>query len=284
MSSALNLKVIINPKAGFCFGVKHAIQIAEEMLTKGEEVYCVGKIVHNAKEVSRLEKMGLNTISLDELKLLHGKIVLFRAHGEPPSTYALAEKNGNTVVDASCKVVLHVQDRIRISFENKENIYIFGKKEHPEMIGILAQTAGTAVAFEDITQLDLTAMPLEISLYSQTTKSLSQFYEIAAVLESNGIKVNLQDTVCRQVHNREAKLAEFAKSYDKNIFVAGKDSSNAKVLFNICFEANPDSFYVSEESEIKEAWFKPHDTVGISGATSTPVWQMARMKEFLENL
>lgn len=283
MKERLNLSVIVNPNAGFCHGVKHAVHLAEELLASGKEVYCVGMIVHNGEEVSRLEKLGLKTISYEDLSKLHGKTILFRAHGESPSTYVLAESNGNTVVDASCRVVLKLQDRIRKSHENGQSVYIFGKKDHPETIALIAQTGGTAIAFDDISQLDLDHLPPEITLYSQTTKSLARFYETADLIQKGGIKVNLNDTVCRQVHNREAKLALFCKEFDINIFIAGKDSSNGKVLFNICKEANDNTFFISGESELKKEWFMQNDTVGISGATSTPFWQMEAVKKVLED-
>jgi len=282
MEERLNLRITINPNAGFCHGVKNAIRLAEELILEGREVYCVGKIVHNAEEVKRLEQLGLKTIAKEQLSGLHGKTILFRAHGEPPATYVMAETNGNTLVDASCRVVLKLQDRIRKSHENGEKVYVYGDPDHPETIALIAQTGDAAIAFNDLAQLDFNSLPEEITLYSQTTKSLAAFYEIADRIQKHGIRVNLNDTVCRQVHNREAKLTAFCKKFDKNVFVAGKESSNGKVLFNICKAANENTHFVSGLAELKKEWFSAGDSVGISGATSTPIWQMELLKTELE--
>ncbi|MCX6271395.1 MAG: 4-hydroxy-3-methylbut-2-enyl diphosphate reductase [Bacteroidetes bacterium] len=284
MKEKLTLTVVINPASGFCFGVINAIRKAESLLDQGQEVYCVGQIVHNDEEVKRLEKKGLNTISLHDLEELQGKNVLFRAHGEPQSSYSLAGKNDNRVVDASCRVVLKLQDRIRDSFNNNENIYIFGKKNHPEVIGLVAQSRGNAIVFESLEELNRIDLPGEITLYSQTTMSLSKYTEIANYLENKGVKENLNDTVCRQVHNREEKLDKFCRKFDVVIFVAGKESSNGKVLFNICQKANKNSHFISSPRDIRSDWFKPGQAVGISGATSTPLWLMEAVKTGLEQL
>ncbi|MHC1707062.1 MAG: 4-hydroxy-3-methylbut-2-enyl diphosphate reductase [Bacteroidales bacterium] len=280
----LHLKVSIGPGSGFCSGVTKAVQLAEEILDRGEEVYCVGKIVHNDDEIERLGRKGLRVINLSELQHLSGKNVLFRAHGEPPSSYLLALQNGNTLIDASCSIVLRIQDKIRRACEKGETVVIYGKKDHPEVKGLVGQGKDDIIVLESLSDLDDIHLPGEISLFSQTTKSHSGFYELAAALEKRGVIVNLNDTVCRQVYKREDELGDFSKTQDVMLFVAGKESSNGKVLFGICSQANANSHYISRISEINTAWFSIHQKVGLAGATSTPLWLLEEVKAWLEKL
>lgn len=275
----MNLQVHIDDHSGFCFGVVYAIEMAEEILDEQGYLYCLGDIVHNDEEVNRLAKKGLKIINHEELKTLFNQKVLIRAHGEPPSTYELAINNNLTLIDASCPVVLKLQNRIKNSFDKDEAIYIYGKHGHAEVIGLLGQTNNKAVVFQDISELNLDTLPKKITLYSQTTKSTDKFYEINEILKSNGISVNTNDTICRQVSNRDKELRDFADRFDKIIFVSGTKSSNGKVLFNVCKEKNSNTFFVSRAEEIQAEWFEKNDTVGICGATSTPRWLMEQVQE-----
>lgn len=277
----LNLEVHIDHNSGFCFGVVYAIEIAEEILENTGKLYCLGDIVHNDEEVKRLESKGLIIISHDELKFLQNEKVLIRAHGEPPSTYKLAIENNLELIDASCPVVLKLQNRIKNSHDRKEKIYIYGKHGHAEVVGLLGQTNNEAVVFQDFNELDLENMPSEITLYSQTTKSTDNFYDIKDKLSQAGKSVTANDTICRQVSNRDKELRDFAKKFDKIVFVSGTKSSNGKVLYNICKENNPNSYFVSNTSELNSEWFKSNDTIGICGATSTPMWLMEEVRDQL---
>ncbi|MBN3521294.1 4-hydroxy-3-methylbut-2-enyl diphosphate reductase [Algoriphagus lutimaris] len=275
----MQLEVHIDDHSGFCFGVVYAIEMAEEILDEQGYLYCLGDIVHNDEEVNRLTKKGLKIINHEDLKELRDQKVLIRAHGEPPSTYQLAINNNLTLIDASCPVVLKLQNRIKNSFDKDETIYIYGKHGHAEVIGLLGQTSNKAVVFQDISELDLATLPKNITLYSQTTKSTDKFYEINEILKQNGISVNTNDTICRQVSNRDKELRAFADRFDKIIFVSGTKSSNGKVLYNVCKEKNPNTIFVSNADQIKPDWFKPNETVGICGATSTPMWLMEQVRE-----
>jgi 4-hydroxy-3-methylbut-2-enyl diphosphate reductase len=226
----LNLQVQIDQNSGFCFGVVYAIEMAEEILDTEGRLYCLGDIVHNDEEVKRLEKKGLLIINHDQLSSLKNEKVLIRAHGEPPSTYQLAIENNLTLIDASCPVVLKLQNRIKNSYDKKENIYIYGKHGHAEVVGLLGQTNNDAVVFQDINELDIDKLPKNVTLYSQTTKSTDNFYDIKEKLQSSGIEVNANDTICRQVSNRDKELRDFSKNFDKIVFVSGTKSSNGKVL------------------------------------------------------
>tara|TARA_Y100000741_G_scaffold196112_1_gene149068 strand:- start:508 stop:1353 length:846 start_codon:yes stop_codon:yes gene_type:complete len=274
----LGLDVTIDTKSGFCFGVEYAIEIAEEILEQDGELYCLGDIVHNDMEVKRLEDMGLKIIDHDELRHMKDVKVLIRAHGEPPSTYDLAIKNNITLMDASCPVVLKLQNRIKKSHDKKEKIYIYGKHGHPEVKGLMGQTGKDAIVFQDIKELDLDKLPESITLYTQTTKSKEKFYEIVTKLTKTGIDVNVNDTLCRQVSNRDNQLQDFSNNFDKIVFVSGTKSSNGNALFNVCKQNNSNSYFVSSSDEIDRGWFKKDEKVGVCGATSTPMWLMEEVK------
>lgn len=281
---SLDLHVEIDPNSGFCFGVVYAIQMAEDILDEEGKLYCLGDIVHNDREVSRLEAKGLRIIDHDQLHALRDEKVLIRAHGEPPSTYQLAIENNLTLIDASCPVVLKLQNRIKQAHDKDTEILIYGKHGHAEVVGLLGQTAGKATVFQDFDELDLSKLPKKFTLFSQTTKSTARFYDIKQRLIEAGFEVEAYDTICRQVSNREPQLTQFAQAYDVVIFVAGTKSSNGKVLYNVCKSVNPHTYFVSSVEEVDAKWFGPNQSVGICGATSTPMWLMEEVKDFLERL
>jgi 4-hydroxy-3-methylbut-2-en-1-yl diphosphate reductase len=280
----LNLQVIIDHNSGFCFGVVYAIEMAEDILNEQGYLYCLGDIVHNDEEVKRLESKGLRIITHEDLLGLRNEKVLIRAHGEPPSTYALALQNNLELIDASCPVVLKLQNRIKNSYDKSENIYIYGKHGHAEVVGLLGQTNNQAVVFQDLNELDLATLPRQITLYSQTTKSTSSFYKISQQLTEAGIEVESNDTICRQVSNRDKELREFARKFDKIIFVSGSKSSNGKVLYNVCKETNPQTYFISRVEDLQADWFGKDESVGICGATSTPMWLMEQVRNQLITL
>ena len=281
---ALHLSVRIDPNSGFCFGVIYAIQMAEDLLDEQGYLYCLGDIVHNDEEVQRLEARGLRIICHEKLAELRNEAVLIRAHGEPPATYQMAMENNLTLIDASCPVVLKLQNRIKTSFDRKEKIFIYGKHGHAEVLGLMGQTSGEAVVFENLTELLSHELPENITLYSQTTKSTNSFYNIKNELETRGYQVNANDTICRQVSNRDKDLRRFAAQYDQIVFVSGTKSSNGKVLYQVCRETNPQTHFISNVAEIDFAWFQPGQSVGICGATSTPMWLMEQVRDRLLSL
>jgi len=276
-----NLQVSIDPNSGFCFGVVYAIDMAEEILATNDYLYCLGDIVHNDEEVERLKSKGLRIISNEDLKKLKGEKVLIRAHGEAPETYKTALQNNITLIDASCPVVLKLQNRIKNSYDDQDKILIFGKHGHAEVIGLQGQTNGNAVVFQDIAELDNLELPSEITLYSQTTKSTDKFYQIKNELISRGYQLKANDTICRQVSNRDKELRDFVKNFDYIVFVSGKKSSNGKVLYEVCREYNPNTYFISHLEELQQQLFSPNSKVGICGATSTPMWLMHEVKEKL---
>ena len=292
--------ISIDSNSGFCFGVTSAIRTAENELQKGS-LYCLGDIVHNGQEVARLEMKGLSTIDYDDLRTLppHSRVLL-RAHGEPPSTYWIAQQRGIEIIDATCPVVKKLQDRIRACYEahkNDENlppqIVIYGKPGHAEVIGLQGQTNDTALVIESAEQLDRLDFSRPIYLFSQTTKSVEGFNRLVEAIKSqisnlkSQIALEAHDTICRNVANRVAQLQTFARSNDLVIFVGGSKSSNAKVLYQHCLEANPNTLFVSSADELNNLTTKWSNSeaglkIGICGATSTPLWLMEKVKEEIE--
>jgi 4-hydroxy-3-methylbut-2-en-1-yl diphosphate reductase len=279
---AYNLQVTIDQDSGFCFGVVYAIDMAEEILEEEGYLYCLGDIVHNDEEVERLKAKGLRIIEHEALKDLRNEKVLIRAHGEAPDTYRTALENNITLIDASCPVVLKLQNRIKSSFDQNEKILIFGKHGHAEVIGLQGQTNNEALVFQDIAELDNVELPHNITLYSQTTKSMDKFYNVKDELLSRGYALKANDTICRQVSNRDKDLPKFVKQFDKIVFVSGRKSSNGKVLYEVCLKNNPNTYFISSASELDINLFSPGDKVGIAGATSSPMWLMQDVKAALE--
>jgi 4-hydroxy-3-methylbut-2-enyl diphosphate reductase len=279
-----NLQVTIDGDSGFCFGVVYAIDMAEEILAEQGYLYCLGDIVHNDEEVERLKAKGLCIISHEELPSLENEKVLIRAHGEAPETYKIALEKNIMLIDASCPVVLKLQNRIKNSSDDKEKILIFGKHGHAEVIALQGQTNNKALVFQDLTELDQVDLPKSFTLYSQTTKSTEKFYQIKEELISRGYDIKAHDTICRQVSNRDKELPEFVKNFDKVVFVSGKKSSNGKVLYEVCRKYNSNTYFVSNVGELNSSMFAPGEKVGICGATSTPMWLMEEIKAALVKL
>ncbi len=285
------VKIEIDKDSGFCFGVVTAIRKAEEELDKSGHLYCLGDIVHNSNEVERLCAKGLETITHADLKNLHDVKVLLRAHGEPPETYRIAKENNIEIIDATCPVVLQLQQRIKMAYSmpakgEKPLILIYGKNGHAEVNGLVGQTKGEAVVVQNVDELDNVDLSRDIALYSQTTKSLEGFSRMVEEISSRKKEGKFEsfDTICRQVANRIPKIREFAKSHEVILFVCGKKSSNGKVLFEQCKEVNPNSYFISNEKEVNQQWFKGVEHIGICGATSTPSWLMNNVKLYLEEL
>lgn len=282
------MKVEIDKRSGFCFGVIKAINEAENELKSKDKLYCLGDIVHNGKEVDRLEKMGLKSISREEYMQLSNCRVLIRAHGEPPETYEHAEKNNIELLDATCPVVITLQEKVKRSYQNTAGrggqIVIYGKKGHAEIIGLDGQTNGNTVVLESMADVNKIDFSKPVSLYSQTTKRVEDFYQIADTVKSKmqpGVPIEIKDSICRQVSNRVPHLKKFVVNFDLILFVAGVKSSNGRYLYTVCKEENPNTHRISQIEEIDEQWFEGVESVGICGATSTPQWLMEDIAKWI---
>ncbi len=283
-------QVEIDTNSGFCNGVVRAIQAAEQELEKGEQLYCLGDIVHNSNEVERLRAKGLITINHDELRQLRNAKVLLRAHGEPPETYRIAQENNIEIIDATCPVVLQLQRKIKKSYDtrcdNKDQILIYGKVGHAEVNGLVGQTNGEAIVLETSDDLEKVDFSRRITLYSQTTKSVQHFAEMVQTIQERTDKDKFEwhDTICRQVANRIPNIREFARTHDLVLFVCGKKSSNGKVLYEECRSVNENTHLVSDIEELNPAWLEGKSNIGICGATSTPRWLMTQFQARIEEI
>ena len=316
----MSVRIEIDQSSGFCFGVTRAIGKAEEELSKDDRLFCLGDIVHNGKECDRLQQMGLETINHEQMRRMRDVKVLLRAHGEPPSTYALARERGINLIDATCPVVLHLQERIKKEYDekvkseelrvkNKSNcsedgtnsdsslftprssldkqIVIFGKKGHAEVVGLVGQTEDTAIIIESADDVEKLDFDRDICLYSQTTMPLDEFLGIVDYVQqhiSPNATFTYHDTICRQVANRMPNIRAFALRHDVVLFVCGKKSSNGRVLYGECLRANPRSYMIDTAAEIDVRWLEGCDSIGICGATSTPKWLMEECKVRIEEL
>ena len=284
------IQIEIDSGSGFCFGVTTAISKAEEELSRSDTLYCLGDIVHNGMEVERLHLQGLQTIDHSQLSQLHDVKVLLRAHGEPPATYATAERNHIEIIDATCPVVLQLQRRIKRQYDDnpQAQIVIFGKNGHAEVLGLVGQTDGNAIVVENLDDASHLCFDRDIYLYSQTTKSLDGFHRVIDYIQEHiapTATFRSFDTICRQVANRMPNIGAFASRHDLILFVCGRKSSNGKVLFNECRRVNPNSRLIEQPGEIDLSWVKGLKTVGICGATSTPKWLMEQCRDYiLDNL
>lgn len=291
------MQVTIDKNSGYCFGVEFAIKMAEDEMENGEQLYCLGDIVHNDMEVQRLAGKGLVIIDRQQLAELRDCKVLIRAHGEPPETYKTAIENNIELIDASCPVVLKLQHRVKNAFDKMEReegqIVIYGKKGHAEVIGLTGQTLEKAIVVMEDSDLEKIDYTRPVTLFSQTTKSTKGFYQLSQKIEDRikstkgemtMVDFNANDSICRQVSNREPQLQRFAKENDVILFVSGKKSSNGKALYQVCQSENPRSYFIENETELDPEWLKPDDKVGICGATSTPMWLMEQVQANVERL
>jgi 4-hydroxy-3-methylbut-2-enyl diphosphate reductase len=292
------MKVDIDKNSGYCFGVEYAIHMAEAELEQSGQLYCLGDIVHNSMEVNRLASKGLVVIDKEELANLHNCKVLIRAHGEPPETYKTAIENNIELIDASCPVVLKLQNRVKNEFDRVESkggqMVIYGQKGHAEVIGLNGQIGNKATIVTSLEELENLDYSKPITLFSQTTKSTAGFQKIKSKIEEKIQKANSEkeldeifdanDSICRQVSNREPQLKVFAIEYDVVLFVSGKKSSNGKALYSVCLDLNKNSYFIENEEEIDPSWLDGAKSVGICGATSTPMWLMEQVAEKVKSL
>ena len=289
------MKVTIDSFSGFCWGVVRTVEIAEQELSDGRQLYSLGEIIHNPMEIRRLEEKGLRTVTHADFENLKGARILIRAHGEPPETYKKAEEHSITIIDATCPVVTKVQERIRKFYLQGYQVVIFGKRDHAEVIGLLGQTNGEAIVIKSVEEADKVGLKRKTVLFSQTTMDKETFHNLKRVLEQRvdelvvgsieqeALDFHAKDTICGQVAGRDKKIREFAKNNDIVIFVAGRHSSNGKVLFDIVKSENPRTYFIEDIPELKEEWFERAERVGVTGATSTPQWLMEKVRREIES-
>lgn len=290
------MQVTIDKNAGFCSGVIRTIRMAENELTKTGSLYCLGQIVHNEEEEKRLKAMGLKVIGYNDLKNLHNARVLIRTHGEPPETYLTAEKNNLQLIEGTCPVVLRLQHKIKKAGEQQESnhnqVVIYGKKNHPEVVGLNGQIKNKALLIEGLNDIEKIDLSLPVSIFAQTTKSAEVYNKIINEISERKSKFHPNDdlqftsvnSICAQVSNRNESLRNFAGYNDVVIFVGGENSSNGKYLFSVCKAVNNESYYIGSPEMLKTQWFENIEKVGVSGATSTPQWLLESVAAAIEKI
>lgn len=290
------MKVTVDPRSGFCFGVSHAIELAEQELALHGTLFCLGDIVHNDGEVDRLQRMGLKIITHEEFRNLHDCRVLIRAHGEPPETYRLALENRIELIDGSCRIVLNLQQAVQKAgsemVEKKGQVVIYGKPGHAEVVGLTGQTGHSAIVVGDEKDLEKIDFERPVRLFSQTTRDYGRFRYLAGVIEErmtiagkgNPIDFKWNDSICRKVSNRAEQLRTFAAEHDVVVFVSGIKSSNGMILYQVCSDVNPRTYLVTCAEDVQPGWFRECVSVGVCGATSTPVWLMKNIAGEIEKL
>lgn len=285
--------VEIDPGAGFCYGVEQVIQRAEASLKDGEVLYGLGAMVHNESEIQRLKGLGLKTISKQELITVKPDRVLFRAHGEPPSTYQLASSLRIAIIDGTCPIVRRLQKKIKKTYEAMDRgsgqVVIFGKPEHPETIGLLGQVNGDAIVVSSPGEITKVDPSLAVHLFSQTTMDPDQFLEVEKALRDYLKGTANPDfrsscTICGQMKKRKPGLSNFARKHDLIIFVSGRSSSNGKMLFEYCKSVNPNSYWITGKDEVNGEWLAGAVSIGISGATSTSRDQLGSVMDVVKKL
>ena len=284
----MNVKLEIDSSSGFCPGVVKAVRQAEKYLALHNTLYSLGPIVHNSLEIDRLKSKGLRIVDIDSMDSISGSVLLIRAHGEPPSTYAKADAMGIALIDCTCPVVLRLQQEVRKAFLRMKSVggtvVIFGKHGHAEVNGLVGQTEGCAVVIgstDDVFEVDF-SMPIE--LFSQTTQDPLEYETIVEIMRSKGKDVTVHNTICAQVSTRHESLVNFARGHSMILFISGRESSNGKVLFDLCKSVNPRSWWIEEASQVDPAWISDGDSIGICGATSTPAWQLEEAMECLSSI
>lgn len=290
------MQIEIDSHSGFCYGVTKAVQLAEQALSSGKPVYCLGEIVHNQEEVNRLAVQGLVVIENKDLSTVSGSKILIRAHGEPASTYHNIQKQGNELYDGTCPIVLQLQKKVHEAYDEmkatKGQVIIYGKKTHAEVIGLAAQTNNEAIVVSGVGELDNIQLSIPTAIFSQTTQAPDDYAHIISEVKVRMTKhfphgqlpLQITDSICRHVSKRGEHLKDFAQTHEIIVFVSGKNSSNGKVLYQVCQRTNPDSFWIAEPSEIKSEWFANKQSAGVCGATSTPKWLMEKVAERIDEL
>lgn len=291
----MELKIDIDTHSGFCYGVVRAIEQAEKYLGEHRELHSLGSIVHNNIEISRLKEKGLKTINYDQMSTMKDSVVFIRAHGEPPSSYKIAKENNLKIIDCTCPVVLKLQERVKKNYRELKQIdgqlLIFGKNGHAEVNGLIGQVDGDAIIIEKQADIESIDFRRPIYIFSQTTKDPEQYKNLCSAIRERIVSVGgpiekfrAFNTTCGQVSSRHPHLKEFSKNHSVIIFVSGKESSNGKILYEVCLAENPRSYKIENMNEIEASWFRDGDTVGVCGATSTPKWLLEKAAGHIREL
>jgi 4-hydroxy-3-methylbut-2-enyl diphosphate reductase len=269
------VKITIAKSAGFCFGVKRAIDLAQEIASKNKNVYTFGPLIHNPQEVQRLEKGNIKVIE-DYSKIEEGVLVL-RTHGIPLDIYEnLSKKENIKIVDAACPFVKKAQDIIKELSKDSEQIVIVGEKKHPEVVALVSYGKGKCLVVEDKKDVENVKKTDIIYVVSQTTQSPKKFDEIVQEI-SKISQVRVFNTICRATFDRQSAAEKLAKEVDVMIVIGGKNSGNTTRLYQICSKITK-TYHIENVDELDKSWFDNIKEVGITAGASTPDWIIENIK------
>jgi len=264
------MKIELASSYGFCYGVKRAIEIAEEH----KNSFTYGPLIHNKDEINRL-KDGFNIGLIDNLdEIEDDSTVVIRTHGIPKGELESLKKQKNNIIDATCPYVTTPQNIIEKMSAEGYSVVIFGDKKHPEIKGVVSYAKEQEDAFIVLEPHELESLPIKnkVAVVSQTTKKPQDFAKIVTALIQKHKEVRVFNTICNATFENQDAASELAKKSDVMIVIGGKHSSNTKMLHSISQKDCPDSYLIENETELEANWFKGKNSCGISAGASTPDW------------
>ncbi|MDR0823258.1 MAG: 4-hydroxy-3-methylbut-2-enyl diphosphate reductase [Endomicrobium sp.] len=277
-------KITIAQKAGFCFGVKRAIRLAEEAVLHNKTVSVIGPIIHNPQEVARLEKLGIKTINKPYRE---NGVLILRTHGIPLSLYnELKNKKSVEIIDAVCPFVKRAQKIVADLAAKKEPIVIVGEKEHPEIIALRSYCNNKCIVINSAQEAKRAANSKKIkagsklNIVSQTTQSLENFDKIVKTLKKN-YEVKVFNTICKATFDRQNAASKLAKTADLMIVIGGKNSANTTRLAQIC-KKNAKTKHIEAAGDLKKEWFKNKNNICLTAGASTPDWIIKEIRSDIE--
>ncbi|MCS7262328.1 MAG: 4-hydroxy-3-methylbut-2-enyl diphosphate reductase [Aquificaceae bacterium] len=271
------VQIIVAEHAGFCFGVKRAIQLAEEALkdtNQGRKVFSMGPLIHNPQEVHRLERQGLSLLQ-EEDSLGENSTVIVRSHGIPPQRERELLSKGVKLVDATCPFVKAVHEAVVKLSKEGYFVVLVGEKRHPEVIGTLGylqECGGKGVVVESREDLKQVLGKDKVGIVAQTTQNEQFFKEVVGEIALWAREVKVINTICNATSERQEDVYQLAPQVDLMVIVGGKNSGNTRRLYEISKSLNPKSYHIETPEELQREWFQGVKKVGITAGASTPDW------------
>lgn len=278
----ISIEILLANKAGFCYGVKRAIDLALTTAREKEgNIYTLGPLIHNPQVVQDLAGQGIKEIS--GLAEAAGGSVIIRSHGVGPDIIQQARDKGLEILDATCPFVARAQRVAREMAERGIPVYILGDPGHPEVQGILGWTMGKGIVVENADELSRVDHP-KVGVVAQTTQPLANYQRLVEALQKQGVEVDARNTICHATGERQRAALELAKEVDVMVVVGGKNSANTKKLAKICQETGTPTYHVESAQELREEWFRGHKKFGLTAGASTPDAIIEEVKRRMKEL
>ncbi len=276
------MKVYLADKAGFCFGVKRAINTAFEAAGKGQ-VYCFGPLIHNPQEVERLRQVGIKTV--DDFSDLHaGDYLIIRSHGVAPHVLSRARDKGLTIIDLTCPFVGKAQRHAKVLSNDGYQVVVVGEKKHPEVQSILGYAGPNAVVVEKAEDVDALKLKPRLGMVAQTTQSYSNFSEIVLKLLRLSKELKVFNTICNSTKERQEAARVLASQVDVMLVVGGRNSANTSRLASLCSKEGKPTHHIELAEEIQPEWLNGVKSVGVTAGASTPDWIVNGVLQTLKKL